>query len=290
MKKIILSSLAFAIAIAGVYFLSSARQTTDSLCCDMSATQAFNEFANEKAFVAKHIAPTAFTFKSQLGSEMITFPTSDGKTASAFFLKSSKKSKKYLFVFQEWWGLNDHIKQEAEKYYSDLGDVNVLAIDMYDGKVATTPEDAGKYMQAAESTRLEAIIKGAMTFAGKKAKIATVGWCFGGGLSLNASLLAGKQAQACVVYYGMPTKEVEKLQTLNTAVLGIFGKEDKWINPEVVAEFEKNMATANKALTVKMYDADHAFANPSNPKYKKEGADDAYTASLAFIKEGLAKK
>ncbi len=290
MKKIILFSLVSALGVAALYFFNVSTQSSDTLCCDANATQAFNEFASQEAFVAKHIAPTAFTFKSNAGGEMVSFTTPDGKTASAFFLKTAKKSKKYLFVFQEWWGLNDHIKQEAEKYFNDLGDVNVLAIDMYDGKVATKPEDAGKYMQAAEPARLEAIVKGAMTFAGKKAKIATVGWCFGGGLSLNASLLAGKQAKACVIYYGMPTKEIEKLQTLNTEVLGIFGKEDTWINPEVVAAFEKNMATANKQLTVKMYDADHAFANPSNPKYKKDDAQDAYTASLAFIRNGLAKK
>ncbi len=285
MKKIILLGTLLAATVL-VYINYTLQESKAALCCDVSASASFNALADDAAFLAKHESPIPFKFESTAG-EMITFTATDGKSASAFFLKSPTKSKKYLFVFQEWWGLNEHIRQEAEKYFNDLGDVNVLAIDLYDGKVANSPEDAGKYMQAAEPARLEAIIKGAMNFAGKGAKFSTVGWCFGGGWSLNAALLAGKKAKACVMYYGMPTKDIEKLKTLKTPVLGIFGSEDKWINPEVVADFEKNMQTAGKSLDVLMYEADHAFANPSNPRYKQEYANEAYQKSLAFIKNGF---
>jgi carboxymethylenebutenolidase len=209
----------------------------------------------------------------------------DGKTASGFLLKSAKKSKKWLFVFQEFWGLNDHIKRQAEIFYNDLGDVNVIALDMYDGKVADKREDASKYMQAATNERLEAIINGAKTFAGKKAKITSVGWCFGGMLSLKTAILCGKQAVGCVMYYGRPEKDVEKLKTLATDVLGIFGSQDKGISPAMVSEFEGNMKTAGKTVTVKMYDAVHAFANPSNPGYNETAAKDAYSHALSYLKD-----
>lgn len=286
MKKYIFLGLLSITTAVGLFSYISYQESLSELCCKLTAESDFNALANDAAFVAKHESPIPFKFESAAG-EMITFTATDGKSASAFFLKSPTKSKKYLLVFQEWWGLNDHIKQEAEKYFNDLKDVNVLAIDLYDGKVATTPEEAGKYMQGADPARLEAIIKGAMKFAGKGAKFSTVGWCFGGGWSLKATLLAGKQAKSCVMYYGMPVQEVEKLETIKAPVLGIFGSDDKWINPEVVAEFEKNMKTAGKELTVSMYEADHAFANPSNPNYEKEYADEAYQKSLAFIKMGL---
>ena len=82
---------------------------------------------------------------------MIKFKTTDAEDANAYLVKAKKKSNKWLFVYQEWWGLNDNIKKQADAFYKELGgQVNVLAIDMYDGKLATTPEDAGKYMQGAK--------------------------------------------------------------------------------------------------------------------------------------------
>jgi carboxymethylenebutenolidase len=138
-----------------------------------------------------------------------------------------------------------------------------------------------------KAERGRAIIEGALTFAGKKAKVATVGWCFGGGWSLQSALIAGKQAKACIIYYGMPEKDKERLKTLKAPVLGIFASQEKWISPEVVSQFEKDMKEVGKAVTIKNFDAEHAFANPSNPKYNKEYADQAYTMSIAFIKGKL---
>ena len=207
--------------------------------------------------------------------------------ANAFFIESKKKSNNWVFVFQEWWGLNDHIKREAENLYNDLGNVNVLALDMYDGKLATDPQTAGKYMQEFKKERGAEIVKAAISFAGSNAKIGTNGWCFGGGQSMQASLLAAKQAAACVIYYGQPEEDVEKLKGLNCDVLNIWPTQDKWINKEVTDKFEANMKAAGKKLTVKSYDADHAFANPSNAHHNKEFTADAYKHTIAFFKERL---
>ena len=279
MKKIILS-LTFTI-LSYFGFSQSCCQTANKADCKKDDMQLM---ASTKEFQKAHEAPLPYTHVSMAGGEMIEFKTADGKMANAFLIKAPQKSNKYLFVYQEWWGLNDHIKKQAEVFYNDLKDVNVLAIDMYDGKIATTPEEAGKYMSGADPKRLQTIINGAIDFAGKDAKIASVGWCFGGGLSLKSAISEGKQAVGCVMYYGMPEKDVKKLKMLNCDVLGLFAAKEQWISPAVVAQFEKDMATADKRVKVKSYNAEHAFANPSNPKFDKEAAQDAYSLTINYLK------
>ncbi|HKZ39092.1 MAG TPA: dienelactone hydrolase family protein [Chryseolinea sp.] len=243
------------------------------------------EMAADPKFQNLHASPEVFYYQGE--GEMVSFATPDGKKASGFLLKSPKKSANWLLVYQEWWGLNDHIKKEASKLHKDLQNVNVLALDMYDGQLATSREEAGKLMQAASTERLSAITKGGIEFAGKDAKIASIGWCFGGMLSLQNAIAAGNKAVGCVMYYGRPEQNVEKLKTLNTDVLGIFGSQDQGIPPAMVAKFEENMKAAGKKVTVKMYDAVHGFANPSNPKHDPVATADAYKLSLNYLKEKL---
>ncbi|HNP19556.1 MAG TPA: dienelactone hydrolase family protein [Fulvivirga sp.] len=252
--------------------------------CHSPATESFAVFASNKDFNKEHALPKPFVYKSETG-KMISFRTPDGKTGNAFFI-AEEESDNYVFVIHEWWGLNDYIKKEADKIHTDLG-VNVIALDLYDGKIATTRDKAGEYMGAVKTDRAKAIIEGAIEFAGDNANIGTIGWCFGGGWSLQTALMAGDKAVACVMYYGMPEKDVTVLKTLNAPVLGIFAKKDGWITPQVVDNFKKNMADAGKELDVKMYDAVHAFANPSNPDYDKEASADAYQYALDLFKENF---
>ncbi|HAI77323.1 MAG TPA: dienelactone hydrolase, partial [Microscillaceae bacterium] len=245
-------------------------------------------FLNDPAFINKHEIPLPLQNFKPMG-ENISFDTPDGGKGYGYLIKAAKgKSNKYLLVFHEWWGLNDYVRKESDKFYADLGeDVNVLAIDLYDQKVAATREEAGAAMKGLSPERAVAIVKGAMQLAGEGATFGTVGWCMGGGWSLQASLLAGAQAKACIIYYGMPEKDLEKLKTLQAPVLGIFAAQEKWIGPEVVAEFDKNLTDLGKTHTIKSFDADHAFANPSNPKYDSAATEEAYAMSLAFLKENL---
>ncbi len=277
------------ILVLSAFILGSPFNPEPKICCTIPATDLFAGLANYKEFVALHDNPMPFSYQTQAG-KMITFAVSDGKNANAFYIAAKKPSNKVLFVFHEWWGLNDYIKQESEKYYNEFnGKYNVIAIDLYDGQVATTREEAGKYIQSVNTERANAIISGAIKFSttDKNPEIATIGWCFGGGWSLQAALIAKMQAKACVIYYGMPEKDVEKLKNLEAKVLGIFAAQEKRISPEVVKEFESNMGKANKKVTIKSFDADHAFANPSNPKYNKEFGDEAFKMSVKFIKKNL---
>ncbi len=250
-------------------------------CCSMTATQEFSMLTADASFSASHAEPLPYTYTDDIG-QMVQFKTPDGQKTAAFEIRSAYNNEKWLFVFHEWWGLNDHIKKEAVKYFKSLKDVNILVLDLYDGKIATTREEAGKLMGNADETRIRNIIAGALKHVGKQASVATVGWCFGGGWSL--------QAAGAVVYYGMPEKDVEQLKTLTAPVLFMFAQKDDWINQEVVTQFEADMKTADKTLIVKTYDAVHAFANPSNPNYDKVAADDAYEASLKFIRTQLNRK
>jgi len=254
--------------------------------CHTPATEKFARFASNKDFNMAHADPLPYTHQSSVG-KMITFKTPDGKDANGYLLTAKTKTNNWIFVFQEWWGLNDHIKREAEQLYNDLGSVNVLAIDMYDGKVTASRDEAGKYMGEFKQDRGNTIVQGALMYAGKDAKIGTVGWCFGGGQSLQAALTAGKQAVAAVMYYGMPEENVDRLKTLSCDVLNIWPTQDQWINKAVMDKFEANMKAAGKNLTIKAYDADHAFANPSNPKHNKEFTADAHKNTLEFFKARL---
>jgi len=280
MKKIItLFSLVAAVACYG-------QKQTDPIVCHTPATEKFAMFASNKSFNKNHPNPVPFVHVSMAGGKMIKIKTA-GAEANGYLIEAKKKTNNWIFVFQEWWGLNDHIKHEAENLYNDLGNVNVIALDMYDGKVGTTQEQAGKYMQEFKQDRGNEIVKGALAYVGKDAKIGTIGWCFGGGQSMQAALTAGNQASACVIYYGMPEENVDRLKSLNCDVLDVWPTQDKWINKDVTEKFKTNMAAAGKNLTVKPYDADHAFANPSNPKHNKDFTADAYKSTLEFFKARL---
>lgn len=282
MKKLLTLMTAMALSILGF-----AQQTTDITLCHTPAAEKFAMFASNKNFNSKHPNPLPYIHVSQAGGEMIQLKCADGTTANAYLLKAAKKSNNWIFVFQEWWGLNDHIKREAESLHKDLGNVNVIALDMYDGKLATTREDAGKYMGEFKQDRGNVIVQAALAYAGKSARVGTIGWCFGGGQSMQAALTAANQAAGCVIYYGMPEENVDRLKKLECDVLNIWPTQDQWINKGVVDKFEANMKAAGKNLTTKSYDADHAFANPSNPKHNKDFTADAYKNTLEFFKARL---
>ncbi|MBH8557335.1 dienelactone hydrolase family protein [Hymenobacter negativus] len=280
-------------ALLSLSFSASAQQMAS--CCarpaanlSASATEAFAMLASDKDFSGGHDAPLPYSYAGE--GKMIEFKTPDGTPGHGFEIKSAKPSNKYLFVIHEWWGLNDYIKKEAATFANEMPDVNVIAVDLYDGKVATTPEEAGKYMGEVKTERAVSILKGAQMYAGPKAQLASIGWCFGGGWSLQEALLGGKQTVGCVMYYGMPEKDPSKLKSLNSDVLGIFATQDKWINPEVVGQFKKDMTAAGKSVTIENYDADHAFANPSNPKFNKEYATKAHGQALAYLRGRFKSK
>ena len=254
-------------------------------CCVPSATEAYAMNASVKDFRMSHPDPLPFVYTSEKGKD-ITYATPDGATAHAFEIKAAKPTSYYLFVIHEWYGLNDYIKQEAETLANETG-INVIALDLYDHKVAANRDDAAKYMQSVKTERAISIIKGAYAYAGSNARVFTIGWCFGGGWSLQASIEGGSQAAGCIMYYGQPEKNVDRLKTLRCNIIGFFGNQDQWPSPAVVDQFEKDAAAAGVKLSANRYDAGHGFANPSNPSYNTTARNDAHTKALAFIRERM---
>ena len=245
--------------------------------------QAYFSEASQPSFAGMHPSPEKFIYDQQAG-KMIRFAVADGVPANGYYIAPKKKSNRWLIVIQEWWGLNDQIKAEADKYHHDLENMHVLAVDMYDGKVASTPDSAMKYTRGADIKRLTSIIQGAIAHAGTDASIYSVGWCFGGMWSLQTAILAGTKAKGTVMFYGRPETDIEKLRSIQCDVIGFFGNLDRSPAPAAVAEFEKNMELAGKKLTTHKYEAGHGFANPSNPSYNITAADDAYSKALQFFR------
>jgi carboxymethylenebutenolidase len=125
--------------------------------------------------------------------------------------------------------------------------------------------------------------------AQKPGKVATIGWCMGGGESLKASLHDPKDVDATVMYYGFPVNDVAKLKTLKGPVLGLFANKDKAITPEVVDQFDKALTEAGVKHEFHRYDADHAFANPSGGRYNPDAAKDAWKKTTAFLAKNVQK-
>lgn len=255
-------------------------------CFNADVREQFRAEASTPAFAQLHPTPLAYKLADALGKQ-ISFKAADGSMASGYEIKSKKPSGKWVFVIQEWWGLNDYIMRESDILSRELENVNVIALDLYDGKVAATPDSAMKLMQAAKTERLENIIKGALAYAGTDAKIYTIGWCFGGMWSLQTTLLAGKQAAGCVMYYGRPETNLDKLKTLNCDVIGFFGNLDRSPSPEMVNRFQADMQLTGKKITAYKYEAGHGFANPSNPSFNKAATEDAHAKAIAFLKEHM---
>lgn len=252
---------------------------------ESSSEEPMAEHANDADFKDAHETPENINYDGK--GKMIKFATPDGSEANAYFMDAGDETNKYLFVIHEWWGLNDQIKRETERLFDSLGNVTCIAIDMYDGNVTDDRNEAGKFMSAVKQERAEAIIKGALAFAGEGAQVATVGWCFGGGWSLRSSILAGDQAAGCVMYYGMPVEDAAALAPLQADVLGIFATEDEWINKEVIGKFEALAKATGKNVNSQWFEAAHAFANPTSPRYNEEAAQKANQIALNFLRRNL---
>lgn len=260
----------------------------DDCCASMK------EFSKDPAFQAAHLAPLPLNFKPQQG-KMATLDYGRG-SSPVFVVPPAEGVDAGVVMVHEWWGLNDYIKQQAERLHKETG-YGVVAVDLYGGKVATTSEEAAKLVQGVDDETASAImraapvkIKDGSVFGRKISKVGTIGWCFGGGWSFQAALMGGSNVDACVMYYGMPETEPDKLRALKAPVFAVFGNQDKRLDPELVGKFAQGMAAAARPLELRVYDADHAFANPSNPKYDKMHAEDAWNATLFFLRRYLSTK
>lgn len=221
------------------------------------------------------------------GLQDVAITTAGGKAVSGALALPAKTPAAAVLLIHEWWGLNDQIKSVAAKL-AEEGYV-ALAVDLYDGKVATDPDDARSYMgqvDGGEATdTLVSWIGWLKDHDRTNGRVATVGWCFGGGWSLNASIAA--PVDGTIIYYGNVSRKAADLKALQGPVLGHFATEDQWINQAMVSGFEAEMKQAGKQLTTHWYDANHAFANPTSARYDEADAALSWQRTQAFLAETL---
>ncbi len=196
-----------------------------------------------------------------------------------------------IVVIHEWWGLNAWVKQQAQNLADD-GYV-ALAVDLYHGKVATSPAAARKLMMGLDRQKAVDNVVAAAKFLAAQAnvdprRIGAVGWCMGGGY---AALLAvnDPDLRAVAINYGELPRSREQLEKIHAAVLGIFGGADRVVTPASVHAFEQTMRSLGKQITVKIYPgAGHAFENPNNHGgYRKADAKDAQARMRSFFAKEL---
>jgi carboxymethylenebutenolidase len=220
-------------------------------------------------------------------TETFNLNTSHGAT-TAHVTRPDKNTTAAIILIQEWWGINDHIRDIAGRYANE--GYLCVAPDLYRGKVARDPEEASKLMHGLAIEDGLDTIRQAIAEA-KRAynvqKIGITGYCMGGTFALRAACEISELAAAAPFYGDIPEEDV--LKQLKVPTLFIAGKRDAWINPEKVNQLTEAARKYNLRVEVVTYDADHAFFNDTRPEvYNAEAAADAWRRVLDLFRKHLA--
>ena len=226
-------------------------------------------------------------------TERVEYARVDATPVSGFLARPADATDNLpgVILIHEWWGLNDNIRAMAEQV-AGHGYV-ALAVDLYGGKIAQNAVEARELvgLSMKNSAAIEENLRQAYSYLTTEAgavRVGTLGWCFGGGWSLNTALLMPANIDATVIYYGRLVTDPERLNSLGMPVLGIFGSEDRGIPLESVNAFDAAMRELGKDVTIKVYEgARHAFANPSGQSYDPQAAEDAWALTVSFLDSHL---
>lgn len=196
-----------------------------------------------------------------------------------------------VIMIHEWWGLNDHIKNMADELSKE--GYAVLAVDLYNGNVATSPDEAMSLVSGARenqnqsnSNMLAAVDYLKSLDNVDSSKIVSFGWCFGGGQALQLALNADATSPmaATVLYYGNLVTDQQELAKIKGPVLGIFGSEDQSIPVSEVREFEEALNANNITNDIYIYEGvGHAFANPTGESFAPNELKDAWQKTVEFL-------
>jgi carboxymethylenebutenolidase len=223
----------------------------------------------------------------------VSYKSGDETVQGMIYTPSGKGPFPGIVVIHEWWGLNDWVKEQASKL-ADQG-YEALAIDLYRGKVATTPDEAHELMRGVPEDRATRDLHAAFEFLKsqsnvKKDRMASIGWCMGGGYSLDVALQE-TTLTAAVINYGHLAVDADSLKKINASILGIFGGQDRGIPVDDVKKFEQNLKQMGKKVEIVIYpNAGHAFENPNNKDgYRADDAADAWKRTVKFLESSLKK-
>lgn len=236
--------------------------------------------------LAAILADPALTAAAAAQLETVSITTKGGKKTSAALARPGRKAPAVLLI-HEWWGLNDQIKSVA----AELAEQGYLALacDLYKGQVTTDAGKAGALMEAVNAGEATDIMTSWIDWLRRSpdcnGKVATMGWCMGGGMSLMASIAA--PVDATIVYYGNVAQPANRLAKLKGPLQGHFAEKDGWIDHAMVDPFAAALKKLGKKADLYWYDADHAFANPTGHNFIKKDAALAWSRTLGFLKANL---
>jgi carboxymethylenebutenolidase len=223
----------------------------------------------------------------------VSYKSGDDTVHALLYTPAGKGPFPAIIVIHEWWGLNDWVKEQASKL-SDEGYV-ALAVDLYRGKVAGSPDEAHELMRGMPEDRAQRDLHAAFAYLQsqanvKKDRLGAIGWCMGGGYSLDVALQEPELA-ADVINYGHLATDVNALKKINAPILGLFGAQDRGIPPEDVKKFQSQLNQLGKKIDITIYpDAGHAFENPNNQEgYRPADAADAWQKTVKFLAANLKK-
>jgi carboxymethylenebutenolidase len=270
-----------------------ARQEGAGPAADRAATPGAGPEASGDTGLTGALSEEAFKSLHQLRTDqppplrgaMIDLPGTGTRAYLSLPARDATAPLPGLVVIQEWWGLNDHIKHWADRLAAD--GYAALAVDLYAGRVATTPDSAMALMQAVDEARARDILLAGHRFLAADRRIqaarrGSIGWCFGGRMSLELALQA-PDLDAAVVYYGRPVTDPERLRAIKAHLLGIYGTRDASIPPDSVDALERALEAAEVKHRILRYDAGHGFANPSAANYDEKNAGAAWAEARAFL-------
>jgi carboxymethylenebutenolidase len=221
-----------------------------------------------------------------MSNRTLSFSTANGDT-TAYVALPNGDGKKAVILIQEWWGLNDHIKDIANRYAAE-GFI-AIAPDLYRGKIATNPEDASTMMnELAIEDGLDTIAN-TITAASEELGISHFGisgYCMGGTYALRAACELEGLSAAAPFYGDIPEEDV--LKKLRTPTVFISGTKDQWINTEKVATLEDITERYELPIQSLKYEADHAFFNNTRPEvYDAAASQDAWAKVTGFFNDKL---
>lgn len=224
----------------------------------------------------------------EMNVETLNLNTSRGAT-TAFVARPQTKATAGVLLIQEWWGINDHVRDVAGRY-ADEGYLCV-APDLYRGRVAADAEEASALMHALEIEDGMETIRKAMDAAEETYQIKSfgiTGYCMGGTFALRGACEI-PQLKAAAPFYG-DIQEEDILKKLTVPTLFIAGNRDAWINPEKVGQLREAARKYNLPVEIVTYDADHAFFNDTRPEvYNAEAAADAWRRVLEHFRKYMTE-
>ena len=216
---------------------------------------------------------------------MIEFARPDGGKTKGY-LAVAGQGRPGIVVIQEWWGLNDQICGVADRFAR--AGYNALAPDLYKGRLTAVPDEANHLMSNLDfpDATHQDLRGAARHLKGQSGKVAVMGFCMGGALTIAAAVHVPDLA-AGVCFYGIPPASFADPARIKIPFQGHFANWDDWCTPAAVNDLEKAMKGAGAAPEIFRYDAAHAFFNERSAAYNLDCANQAWDRMSAFLKGKL---